>query len=37
MASLTPIIVFGGLVIAAIWLGGAGMDMAAQNRKSQGK
>jgi len=37
MASLTPIIVFGGLVIFAIWLGGAGMDMAAQNRKSQQK
>ena len=37
MASFAPIIVFGGLVIVAIWLGGAGMDMAAQNRKSQQK
>ena len=35
MASLAPIIVFGGLVIAAFWLGGIGMDMAAQNRKKQ--
>lgn len=37
MASFAPIIVFGGLVIFAILLGGAGMDMAAQNRKNQQK
>jgi hypothetical protein len=35
MASLTPIIVFGALVILAIYLGGAAMDSAAQARKSQ--
>lgn len=35
MASLTPIIVFGGLLVVAFWLGGAGMDMAAKNRKGQ--
>jgi hypothetical protein len=37
MANFAPIIVFGGLLIVAFWLGGAGMDMAAQNRKSQQK
>ena len=35
MASLAPIIVFGGLVIVAFWLGGLGMDTAAENRKKQ--
>jgi len=35
MASFAPIIVFGGLVIAAFWLGGLGMDTAAANRKKQ--
>jgi hypothetical protein len=35
LAPLTPIIVFGGLVIAAFWLGGMGMDTAAANRKKQ--
>jgi len=35
MAAATPIIVFGGLVILAIWMGGAAMDMAAANRKAQ--
>lgn len=35
MASLIPIILFAGLVVAAIWLGGVGMDVAAASRKSQ--
>lgn len=35
MASLTPIILFGALVILAIVMGGAAMDMAAENRKNQ--
>jgi len=35
MASLTPIILFGALVIGAIVMGGAAMDMAAENRKNQ--
>ena len=35
MASLTPIILFGGLVILAIVMGGAAMDMAADARKNQ--
>lgn len=33
MASLTPIILFGGLFILAWWMGGKAMDMAAANRK----
>lgn len=35
MASLVPIILFGGLVIFAIIIGGIGMDTAAANRKAQ--
>ena len=35
LASLTPIILFGALIIFAIIIGGAGMDMAAKNRKDQ--
>jgi len=35
MAAATPIIVFGGLIIFAIILGGSAMDMAAANRKAQ--
>jgi hypothetical protein len=35
MANFAPIIVFGGLVIAAFWLGGMAMDTAAENRKKQ--
>jgi len=37
MAALTPIILFGALVIVAIVMGGAAMDMAAANRKAQQK
>ena len=37
MASFTPIIVFGALLVVAFWIGGAGMDTAAANRKSQQK
>ena len=33
MASLTPIILFGGLFILALYLGGQAMDTAAANRK----
>jgi hypothetical protein len=33
IASLTPIILFGGLVVAAIVMGGSAMDEAANNRK----
>jgi len=33
MAALTPIILFGVLVVLAIYMGGAAMDMAAKNRK----
>lgn len=35
MASLTPIILFGTLVILAIVMGGKAMDMAAEARKQQ--
>ncbi len=35
MATFAPIIVFGLLLVCAIWMGGAAMDMAAQNRKNQ--
>lgn len=35
MAALTPIILFGALVILAIIMGGSAMDMAAANRKAQ--
>ena len=35
MASLTPIILFGLLVVFAIIMGGAGMDTAANARKNQ--
>ena len=35
MASLTPIIVFGGLFLCALYIGGAAMDTAAQARKDQ--
>lgn len=35
MASLTPIILFGALVILAIFMGGTAMDEAAKNRKQQ--
>jgi len=35
MAEATPIILFGGLVIFAIIIGGTAMDMAAANRKAQ--
>ena len=37
MASLTPIILFGVLIVMAIWMGGASMDEAAKNRKAQSK
>ncbi len=33
IASLTPIILFGGLVLCAIVMGGVAMDAAAKNRK----
>ncbi len=33
MAALTPIILFVSLVVAAIYMGGVAMDMAAKNRK----
>jgi len=33
MAELTPFILFGGLLIAAFYMGGVAMDMAAKNRK----
>ena len=33
MASLTPIILFGALVVFAIIIGGISMDEAAKNRK----
>ena len=33
IASLTPIILFGGLVVFAIIMGGIAMDEAAKNRK----
>ena len=33
MASLTPIILFGGLFIFALYMGGQAMDTAAANRK----
>lgn len=35
MASLTPIILFGALVVLAIYIGGTSMDEAAKNRKQQ--
>jgi predicted small integral membrane protein len=35
MANFAPIIVFGALVVVAFWLGGMGMDTAAENRKKQ--
>ena len=35
MAAMTPIILFGGLFILALYMGGAAMDMAAANRKAQ--
>lgn len=37
MATFAPIIVFGILLVVAFWMGGAAMDMAAQNRKNQQK
>ena len=37
MATLTPFIVFGGLLLVAIYMGGKAMDMAAHNRKAQNK
>jgi hypothetical protein len=37
IASLTPIIVFGGLFIFAIYLGGQAMDTAASSRKLGGE
>jgi len=37
MAAFTPIILFGGLIIMAIIMGGSAMDMAAANRKAQEK
>jgi hypothetical protein len=33
MASLTPIILFGGLFLLALYMGGQAMDTAAANRK----
>jgi len=35
MASLIPIILFGALVILAIYLGGQACDSAAEARKNQ--
>jgi hypothetical protein len=37
IASLTPIIVFGGLFILAMYLGGQAMDTAASSRKLGGE
>lgn len=35
LSNLTPVILFGGLVIFAIILGGIAMDESAKNRKQQ--
>jgi hypothetical protein len=35
MASFTPIILFGVLIVLAFYMGGTAMDEAAKNRKQQ--
>ena len=37
LSNLTPIILFGALVVFAIIMGGIAMDEAAKNRKQQQK
>lgn len=37
LSDLTPVILFGALVVFAVLLGGTAMDEAAKNRKQQQK